>query len=556
MGWVVSSFIDKSDQSRALRSVTNVSVTPCLEGGGEMGALMRAHDWSQSPLGHPTDWPDTLKMAVATCLSNRFPMVVWWGPDLIMLYNDAWQPILGDTKHPQGMGRPGQESWPETWPIVGKQFENALKGIASWSEDLLLASDRHGYLQECYFTYSHSPLRDPLGKVVGVLSTVSETTSRVLSERRLRLLRELSHEAIQAASQHKTVEETSQVLVNILANSPDVPFAALFLNDAHGKARVAAVSGIDPKLLPDGVMTNDNDPWGISRALGGASPTIVADTSTLPAPLPGGVWPEPTTQLVCVGMSRSKDRFGVLLVGVNSRLRLDEAYLDFVMLASEQLRTSLSALHSLAEEEQSARVNRLLVRELQHRTGNLLSMIRAISNRTINSSRSMEDYARIFDARLAALGRVQGLLSVEANEAARLHELVNVELATLPPDDRARIEVDGDEDISLPRRSIQLLALAVHELLTNAIKHGGLSALGDGVQIRWQVSEQGSEVALEWTERLKRPLVTTGQPSRGFGRILLEQALPSELSAITRFQLAPTGLKCMIKIPLGEKRQG
>src|SRR3954464_10906596 len=126
-----------------------------LEGGGFMGELMKRHHWSRSPLGSPISWPDTLKTAVA-CLSSRFPMVIWWGNDLCMLYNDAWQPILGNTKHPAGLGRPGQESWPETWSIVGRQFADALNGHASWSEDLLLASDRQGFMQECYFTYSHS----------------------------------------------------------------------------------------------------------------------------------------------------------------------------------------------------------------------------------------------------------------------------------------------------------------------------------------------------------------------------------------------------------------
>jgi hypothetical protein len=120
-----------------------------LDGGGKMGALMRVHDWSRSPLGRPQRWPDTLKAALASCLASRLPMVVWWGPDLIMLYNDAWQAILGEIKHPAGLGRPGAESRPETWPIVRRQFEDALKGNASWSQNLLLTSDRHGFLEEC-----------------------------------------------------------------------------------------------------------------------------------------------------------------------------------------------------------------------------------------------------------------------------------------------------------------------------------------------------------------------------------------------------------------------
>lgn len=98
-------------------SITRSNPLGFLDGGGKMGALMRTHDWSRSPLGPPACWPDTLKAAVATCLASLFPMVIWWGPDLIMLYNDAWQPILGDTKHPAGLGRPGADSWPETWSI-------------------------------------------------------------------------------------------------------------------------------------------------------------------------------------------------------------------------------------------------------------------------------------------------------------------------------------------------------------------------------------------------------------------------------------------------------
>src|SRR5215475_13361970 len=171
-----------------------------LNGAGSIAALMRDFDWSRSPLGYPEFWPDTLKSAVATCLASRFPMVVWWGPELIMLYNDAWQPILGETKHPVGLGRPGAESWPETWTLVREQFEDALNGNASWCENLLLASDRHGFLEECYFTYSHSPLRDAEGKVVGVQTVVVETTDHVLSERRMLVLRDFAKATVEAAS--------------------------------------------------------------------------------------------------------------------------------------------------------------------------------------------------------------------------------------------------------------------------------------------------------------------------------------------------------------------
>jgi signal transduction histidine kinase/CheY-like chemotaxis protein len=344
----------------------SASPTAFLDGGGRMGALMRSRDWTTSPLGAPATWPDTLKSAVATCLSSHFPMVIWWGPELLMLYNDAWQPILGDTKHPSGLGRPGAESWPETWPIVRVQFENALKGIASWSEDLLLASDRHGFLEECYFTYSHSPLRDASGRVVGVCSVVSETTSRVLNERRLRVLRDLSNATIDATSESASAQRVCTKLVELLCRgNPDVPFAIQYLTDAGGSACLCASAGIDDRLFPAVIGAGETDSWGIAQSLRSRTP-VTTDAPSVAGGLPGGVWPEPTNRIMSLPLSRS-DRStspcGALLVGINSRLRLDQPYEDFLKLAAAQLASAVSALQLLenerlarAEAERSARV--------------------------------------------------------------------------------------------------------------------------------------------------------------------------------------------------------
>ena len=160
-----------------------------------MGARMRAHDWANSPLGPPEHWPEALKLATSIALTSRFPMVHWWGPDLIMLYNDAYRPMLGANKHPGGLGRPGIESWGEIWDIIGPQLRAVLeRGEASWAEDLLLPMDRYGYLEEAYFTFSYSPIKHADGSIGGVFTAVSETTGRVLGERRLRTLRELAEQ--------------------------------------------------------------------------------------------------------------------------------------------------------------------------------------------------------------------------------------------------------------------------------------------------------------------------------------------------------------------------
>jgi two-component sensor histidine kinase len=519
-----------------------------LEGGGRMGALMRAFDWSKSPLGDPENWPNTLKMAVGTCLASRFPMVVWWGPQLLMLYNDAWQPILGDTKHPQGLGRPGAESWPETWPIVGAQFESALHGAASWSEDLLLASDRRGYMEECYFTYSHSPLKDEHGGVVGVLSVVSETTARVVGERRLRLLRDLLNLTLRAASATLPRKETEHLLVELLCkDNPDIPFALLYAM-AGDCAKLSVSVGIDAIRTPDSVCRREDDFWSIGRVLAGED--LVSADHPPAADLPGGVWPERTRQHVALALRASdpsEPLIGVLVVGANSRLRLDERYLDFLRLVGVRIAASLGAIVNLERQAAAAKTNEMLLLELQHRSRNLLALVQAISNQTARSSSSVEAFQGAFPNRLAALGRAQDFLS-RTGDFSPLRKLVAVELDILSEADRARVTVDGPH-VWLPRHAAQLVLLALHELTTNAIRHGVLSRSRGGLSIAWTALPESGLVRLDWKETFESPQRLKASARRGFGRSLIEQALPSQLRTKTEFKLSRSGLRCTIEIP-------
>src|SRR5215831_9257921 len=132
----------------------------CLQGGGEMGAYMRAFDWSTSPIGPVENWPQSLRTSVSICLNSRFAILIWWGPELVMLYNDAYREIIG-SKHPAALGMPGRNCFPEIWQIIGPMLNNVLSlGQATRSVDLPLYLERHGYPEECYFTFSYSPIRD------------------------------------------------------------------------------------------------------------------------------------------------------------------------------------------------------------------------------------------------------------------------------------------------------------------------------------------------------------------------------------------------------------
>src|ERR1044072_2445526 len=153
--------------------------------GGHVGALMQAHDWSRSPLGHPSTWPPSLRTVVGLLLRSRFPMFVAWGTDLGFLYNDAYAEILG-AKHPAAIGRRFVDIWSEIWSDISPLIDAAMNGVATYREDLPLLMNRKGYDEQTWFTFSYSPVRDESGRVAGMFCAVSETTQRVVAERALR----------------------------------------------------------------------------------------------------------------------------------------------------------------------------------------------------------------------------------------------------------------------------------------------------------------------------------------------------------------------------------
>jgi PAS domain S-box-containing protein len=168
--------------------VTTSSNLQFLAGGGEMGQLTREKDWSKNPLGAPETWPQSLRTALSILLNSKFPMFLFWGPELICFYNDAYRPSLGnDGKHPAILGSRGEDFWKEIWKDIKPLIDNALKkGEASWFEDLLLPIYRNGKMEDVYWTFSYSPVNDESGKPTGVFVTCSETTKQVKALKELK----------------------------------------------------------------------------------------------------------------------------------------------------------------------------------------------------------------------------------------------------------------------------------------------------------------------------------------------------------------------------------
>ncbi|WP_322403074.1 hybrid sensor histidine kinase/response regulator [Massilia luteola] len=153
-----------------------------LSGGGEVGAMMRAHDWSGSPLGHPRTWPQALRTVVGLMLNSKFPMFVAWGPELGFLYNDSYRDVLG-AKHPAALGGRFHDIWSEIWHDIGPLTERALGGEATYADRLYLVMNRHGYDEPTWFTFSYSPVRDERGNIAGMYCACVEVTDQVLAEK-------------------------------------------------------------------------------------------------------------------------------------------------------------------------------------------------------------------------------------------------------------------------------------------------------------------------------------------------------------------------------------
>lgn len=157
-----------------------------LSGGGEMGALTRAHDWSATAIGAPDTWPQSLRTAVRILLNTNHPMFIWWGPELIQFYNDAYRQTMGPERHPSALGQRGRECWAEIWPIIGPQIEQVMSGGgATWHENQLVPVTRHGRLEQVWWTYGYSPIDEADG-VGGVLVVCRDVTKEHLAAEALR----------------------------------------------------------------------------------------------------------------------------------------------------------------------------------------------------------------------------------------------------------------------------------------------------------------------------------------------------------------------------------
>jgi hypothetical protein len=292
-------------------------------GGGEMGALGRALDWSATPLGPVETWSTSLRTTVSTVIRSRHPMFLFWGPRLVQIYNDAYRPSLGSGgRHPRALGIGGREFWTDIWDIIGPQIEDVMRdGQATWHQDQLVAIERNGRVEEVYWTYSYSPVRDDDGSIGGTLDVCQETTARVIAERRLRTLHRLAALVPQGSPRQAVIDAA-----RILASDPlDVPFLLGYLAP-RGSSDGTFVPGLSTGVEADIPASR----WPIEQAVRDRT-MVPVDVRSIPELDGVGPWSEGPESAVVIPLAPSDtdDVIGALVVGLSARLPWSDDYDEF-----------------------------------------------------------------------------------------------------------------------------------------------------------------------------------------------------------------------------------
>ena len=659
-------------------------------GGGEMSDRIRRHDWAETPLGPIAGWPARLRFAVEFVLATPYPAAVYWGPDLLQIYNDPQIPVCG-RRHPAKFGCPLIEAWPE----IADRIVRARDALFSSGEPLAFADLRFdllgldGSLRPAWFSGAWTPIRDDDGTVLGAVATCIESTARVLSDGALRRSEERQayllglSDAIRPLSDALAIEQEAsrllreqlgadrvayfeaideETLSHATAESAD-PKLPPFLGrrfrfadyEPRGRDffRDGRPAGRDDVLLAEDYHENHRAIWaragaraylfmpmlksgrlvaGLAAYFARPHAWSAADRELLEATAER-TWSAVLRARAEAALRESESRFRLFADASDDVIWIRESRtLKFVfagagftrafgaanqsILKSAPVDDFLRLVHpedrgavrdtvdrALAGErvsylmrilrhpdgevrwihsnvfplrDASGRIThiggigrdvtdarraeermKVLVAELQHRTRNLLAVVRSIAEQTLAAAGPTPQFQEQFGARLASLGRVQDLLSHTRKAPITIEALVRMELDALAPPEAfaERIAIEGPA-VHIRDSVVQALALALHELATNARKYGALSDREGWLGVTWSLRETeggAPRLLLKWVEKVAIPDgAAQGAASAGYGRRLIERALPYSLNAETSYAIDDNGIRCTIDLPLDD----
>ena len=322
-------------------------------GGGDMGARMRAIDWSQTNLGPLSEWPHSLRACVRVVLGSTFPMLVSWGPDYTMLYNDAYGVVVG-SKSPGALGCSCKEVLAEAWDFIGPLFdkvfiEGAYTGILTSQQ---FTFHRHDYLEDCHFAFSYSPIPDDDGKVGGVLTACLDITQRVIEDRRRQVLRDLSSSTAEARYEEDVWRVSAETLGQHLTSAP---FAVLYVYspDDRRTTRVASSIPLPAELEAIG-LGGEACLCPLNVATGDELPCIELGDRAARVPIPGWAFPPTRATVVPIRLREHSEIAGFLMLGLHPGRAFDDDYKEFVRHIAGHIATGLASARAYEQERQRA----------------------------------------------------------------------------------------------------------------------------------------------------------------------------------------------------------
>ncbi len=321
---------------------------------------MKGIDWAQTSLGPVESWPQNLKTCIRIVLTSRQPMFVWWGDELINLYNDAYKAIVGG-KHPVALGQPARVVWSEIWDEIRPRAETAMRANeGTFDEALMLIMERYGYREETYYTFSYSPVPNDQGGTGGIFCANSDDTLRIISERQLSVLGDLAARTGDARSWQEACRLTAASLDTDLK---DICFSLIYVVDAGKKLAVlAGTSGIESghPAAPDSMALGEDCLWPLAEAQGGHEILLLrrshGQLDHLLGTLPSGAWDQAphTVAVVPIPVSGPTGHAGSIVVGLNPYRAIDDHYLNFLKLIANQVSTSIANAEAYEQERRRA----------------------------------------------------------------------------------------------------------------------------------------------------------------------------------------------------------
>jgi PAS domain S-box-containing protein len=630
-----------------------------LLSSSQVGLLMQRKDWSTSPLGDPSTWPPPLRAVVGLMLGSKFAMFTAWGPELGLLYNDAYAEILG-AKHPAALGAAFRDVWSEIWDEILPLVHAATSGEAVYREDLPLLVNRRGREEQAWFTFSYSPVRDESGAVAGMFCAVSETTANVRSEQLKSFRLQLDEALLQAVEPREVVDAALGALGRFLgaqrvgysrvdADARTVLLESCYADGVQPLLGVYPIDEFAPERWMRGLkgeteVCNDvaSDPaltrpiWDALQTRAFVSVPLIregrlraslyvnykaphrwtAEEVALVEQVAARTWEALERARAEASLRESEARFRNMadhapvmmwitdesgrcvylnrlwyeFTGQAEEEALgygwldathpdDQAHAADVFRAANDARTSfrieyrlrrkdgayrwaldaaaprfgaegeflgyVGSVLDIHENKLAVEHQALLINELNHRVKNTLATVQSMAAQSVRADGDPRAAHEAFMARLMALSAAHNVLTEERWSGADIVEVVRGAGETFSESDE-RFRTSGP-NLRLPPKAALALAMALHELGTNASKYGAFSTPGGWVSLDWSTPAP-QRLQVVWREH-DGP-VAAPPLRKGFGSRLLERGLAAELGGSVTLAFDPAGLVCTIDADL------